>query len=104
MSLSRQLLLLIPAAFLLNYLWQLKGIWFCYPFAEVVAVLLFLFVAVKDYKKQFARKQKQYDEGAFAAAATVTETAEINEIPIDEDPNGNNTFAENNEVSDNTEE
>lgn len=65
MSLSRQLLFLIPAAFLLNYLWGLKGIWFCYPFAETVSVLLFLYVAVRDYKKQFARKQKQYDEGTI---------------------------------------
>lgn len=104
MSLSRQLLLLIPAAFLLNYLWQLKGIWFCYPFAEVVAVLLFLFVAIKDYKKQFARKQKQYDEGALGAAVPAEGTAEINGNPIDETLNGNNTFAENTDVSDNTEE
>ena len=90
MSLSRQLLFLIPAAFLLNHLWQLKGIWFCYPFAEIVAVLLFLFVAIKDYKKQFERKQKQYEEGAFQAenAETVANLTEAETVP---ETNGNNT-------------
>ena len=62
MSLSRQLLFLIPSALLFNYLWQQQGIWFCYPFAEVLSVLVYLPFAIRDYKKQFAYKEKQYRE------------------------------------------
>ncbi len=62
MSLSRQLIFLIPSAILFNYLWQMKGIWFCYPFAEILALVVYLPFAIKDYKKQFAYKAKQYEE------------------------------------------
>lgn len=62
MSLSRQLLFLIPAALLFNYLWQLKGIWFCYPVAEILSVAVYLPFAVRDYRKQFKYKAKQYEE------------------------------------------
>ncbi len=48
MSLSRQLLFLIPAALLFNYLWQLKGILFCYPVAEILSVAVYLPFAVRD--------------------------------------------------------
>ena len=62
MSLSRQLIFLIPSAILFEYLWGLKGIWFCYPFAEILAVLVYLPFALRDYRKQFAYKAKQYQE------------------------------------------
>ncbi len=62
MSLSRQLLFLIPAALLFNYLWQLKGIWFCYPVAEILSVAVYLPFAVRDYRKQFKYKAKQYED------------------------------------------
>ena len=62
MSLSRQLLFLIPSALLFNYLWQQQGIWFCYPFAEILSVLVYLPFAIRDYRKQFAYKEKQYEE------------------------------------------
>ncbi len=62
MSLSRQLIFLIPSAILLNYLFQQDGIWFCYPIAEICALLLFLPFAIKAYRKQFAYKQAQYDK------------------------------------------
>ncbi len=62
MSLSRQLLFLIPAALLFNYLWQLKGIWFCYPVAEILSVAVYLPFAVRDYRKQFEYKAKQYED------------------------------------------
>ena len=58
MSLSRQLLFLIPAALLFNYLWQLKGIWFCYPVAEILSVAVYLPFAVRDYRKQFKYKSQ----------------------------------------------
>lgn len=60
MSLSRQLLFLIPSAILFNYLWQTKGIWFCYPFAEILAVLVYSPFAIRDYKRQFKYKAEQY--------------------------------------------
>ena len=62
MSLSRQLIFLIPSAFLFNYLWKLDGIWFCYPFAEILSVLVYLPFAIHDYRKQFAYKERQYLE------------------------------------------
>ena len=62
MSLSRQLIFLIPSAFLFEYLWQQSGIWFCYPVAEVLSVLVYLPFAIRDYRKQFAYKEKQYLE------------------------------------------
>ncbi len=60
MSLSRQLLFLIPSAILFNYLWQQQGIWFCYPFAEILSVIVYLPFAIRDYRKQFAYKAQQY--------------------------------------------
>ncbi len=60
MSLSRQLIFLIPSALLFNYLWKMQGIWFCYPFAEILAVLVYLPFAIRDYRKQFQYKAKQY--------------------------------------------
>ncbi len=63
MSLCRQLIILLPAAFILNGLRGLQGIWFCYPVAEILSVLAFIPVAIKDYRKQFARKQLQYESG-----------------------------------------
>lgn len=60
MSLSRQLLFLIPSALLFNYLWQMNGIWFCYPFAEVLALIVYTPFAFRDYKRQFKYKAEQY--------------------------------------------
>lgn len=60
MSLSRQLIFLIPSAILFNYLWQMNGIWFCYPFAEILAVAVYLPFAIRDYKRQFKYKAEQY--------------------------------------------
>ncbi|MCH5152498.1 MAG: polysaccharide biosynthesis C-terminal domain-containing protein [Clostridiales bacterium] len=65
MSLSRQLLFLIPSALLFNYLWQQSGIWYCYPFAEVLSVLIYLPFAIRDYRRQFAYKEKQYRDNLF---------------------------------------
>lgn len=69
MSLCRQLIFLIPSAILFNYLWGQQGIWFCYPFAEIMSVLIFAWFALKNYKKQFAYKERQYAEHALDAHA-----------------------------------
>lgn len=69
MSLSRQLIFLIPSAILFNYLWQQQGIWFCYPFAEVLSLLVYMPFAVHDYRKQFRYKAKQYADGTVHNAS-----------------------------------
>lgn len=63
MSLCRQLIVLLPAAFLLDRLFGLEGIWFSYPIAEVLSVVIFIPFVIKDYRKQFERKQLQYEQG-----------------------------------------
>lgn len=65
MSLCRQLIILLPSAFILFYFFGQDGIWLCYPIAEIVSVLAFIYVAIKAYKKQFAYKQAQYESGEF---------------------------------------
>ncbi len=73
MSLSRQMLFLIPSALLFNYLWQMNGIWFCYPFAEILAVLVYLPFALRDYRRQFKYKAEQYATHTLGSeAADVT--------------------------------
>lgn len=69
MSLSRQLIFLIPSALLFNYLWNIKGIWFCYPFAEILAVLVYLPFSIRDYKKQFKYKAQQYEQHLLGETA-----------------------------------
>ena len=63
MSLSRQLIFLIPSAILFNYLWQQQGIWFCYPVAEVMSLIVYSPFAVHDCRKQFRYKALQYAQG-----------------------------------------
>ena len=65
MSLCRQLIFLIPSAVLFNYLWQQDGIWFCYPFAEIMSLLVFLWFAWINYKKQWLYKERQYEQHLF---------------------------------------
>ena len=60
MSLSRQLLFLIPSAILFNRWLRQNGIWMCYPFAEIMSLIVFSAFAIRNYKKQGAYKQNQY--------------------------------------------
>ena len=69
MSLCRQLIFLIPSAFLFDHLWQTQGIWYCYPFAEIFALLAFAPFVVRAYRKQFAYKQSQYDQNLVGVDA-----------------------------------
>ena len=66
MSLCRQLIFLIPSAFILYHYFGQNGIWFCYVIAEILNVLIFAPISYSAYKKQFKRKQAQYDQGLFA--------------------------------------
>lgn len=64
MSLSRQLVILLPMAFILFHYWQLQGIWFCYPIAEITSVLIFIPIIIIAYKKQFEKKRQQIEQMA----------------------------------------
>lgn len=66
MSLCRQLIFLIPSAFILYHYFGQNGIWFCYVIAEVFNVIIFVPISFGARKKQFIRKQAQYDQGLFA--------------------------------------
>ena len=72
MSLCRQLIFLIPSAFLFDHLWQTQGIWYCYPFAEICALIMFAPFAIRAYRKQFAYKQSQYDNHLVGVDAQVS--------------------------------
>ena len=66
MSLCRQLIFLIPSAFILYHFFGQNGIWFCYVIAEIANIFIFAPIAFVAQKKQFIRKQAQYDQGLFA--------------------------------------
>ncbi len=56
MSLLRQLVILIPSAFIFSKLFGLDGVWFCYPAAEIVCASIFTPIALKTIKDEFIRK------------------------------------------------
>ena len=57
MSLLRQILVLLPSAYILGKLFGLKGVWFCYPVAEIVCALIFTPIAFKVIKDEFSTKK-----------------------------------------------
>ncbi len=56
MSLLRQLVFILPGAFLFGKLFGLNGVWYCYPFAELCCVLIFIPIGFKVIKEEFERK------------------------------------------------
>ena len=58
-SLLRQLILLVPFAFLFTYLWGVKGIWFAYPCSEVLVSIIFLITSKKLIDKKFSEDNLQ---------------------------------------------
>lgn len=56
MSLLRQIVILLPSAFILGNVFGLKGVWFCYPVAEIICALIFTPIAFKVIKDEFNRK------------------------------------------------
>ncbi len=57
MSLLRQIVVLLPSAFILGKFFGLKGVWFCYPAAEIVCALIFTPIAFKVIKDEFGSKK-----------------------------------------------
>lgn len=56
MSLLRQLVLIIPGALIFGKLFGLNGVWYSYPFAELVCALIFTPIGFKILKDEFLRK------------------------------------------------
>ena len=57
MSLLRQLIFLLPIAFLLSKVSTLDNIWYSFPIAECVTTLIFIPIAIKTINKAFALQQ-----------------------------------------------
>lgn len=53
MSLLRQLIIIIPSAWLFAQLFGLDGVWFCYPLAEAICCIIFIPLAFIVIKKAF---------------------------------------------------
>lgn len=68
MSLLRQLVIILPVAWLLGRLFGLDGVWFAYPVAEYINLFVFAPVAAIVIKKEFARKDAAANLGAAAEA------------------------------------
>lgn len=56
MTLLRQLVLILPCAFIFGRLFGLDAVWFCYPVAEVVCFLIFTPIGLRVIKNEFIRK------------------------------------------------
>lgn len=56
MSLLRQLVLILPGAFVFGKIFGLNGVWYCYPFAELICILIFTPIGFKVIRDEFARK------------------------------------------------
>ena len=56
LSVLRGLVLVIPAAFFLSFLWEMPGVWLTYPAVELFAALLG-FVLYKNER----RKERMYE-------------------------------------------
>ena len=63
MSLLRQLVFIIPLAWILGQLGGLGAVWFCYPAAELLVAVIFVPVALKTIKKSF--DQERQETGAY---------------------------------------
>lgn len=59
MSLLRQLVFIIPLAWLLGSLGGLQAVWFAYPAAEVLVTLIFIPLAFKTVKRAFLSRKEE---------------------------------------------
>lgn len=56
MTLLRQLVLLLPSAYILGKLFGLDTVWFCYPIAEIVCFVIFTPIGLRVIKNEFFRR------------------------------------------------
>ncbi len=59
MSLLRQLVFIIPLAWILGQLGGLGAVWFCYPAAELLVAVIFVPIALKTIKKSFDQERQE---------------------------------------------
>ena len=52
LSVARQLIFILPAAFIFGKIWELKGVWFSYPFAEIAGFTIAVVLFIKIYKEK----------------------------------------------------
>ncbi len=57
-SLSRGFIILIPLAFLLSYLWGIKGVWLSYPLSEAATSIIGISLYLLNKRKAKASKEK----------------------------------------------
>ena len=62
MSICRQLALLIPVAAIMDMIIGLDGVWLAYPIAEIVCVLIFVWVTLSAYRKSFRLRAQIFGE------------------------------------------
>ena len=67
-TLTRQLVI-IPSAYLLARFTGIKGVWFAYPIAELVATAIFLPISMRVFKKEFNKKREEVQARLAAEAA-----------------------------------
>lgn len=53
MTILRQLVFLVPLAFIFGRLWGLNGVWIAYPVAEIIVVLIYVPICYKTFKEAF---------------------------------------------------
>ena len=52
MSALRQLIILLPAAYVFSRLWGLGAVWYAFPVAEVISLVFAVIMLVKVYNAQ----------------------------------------------------
>ncbi len=62
LSVVRQIMLVLPVAYLLAHFYQLKGVWFAYPIAEIISVAIFLPILFYGIKSKFLSLSKKMTE------------------------------------------
>ena len=54
-SIARQLVVLIPAAYLLSLSGKVELVWFAFPLAEIMSVAVSVFLFIRIYKKVISK-------------------------------------------------
>ena len=60
MSLSRQLLFLLPCLLIFPHLWGIDGVWFSMPAADLISSIVAAILLVHHFR-QFKRKEEELD-------------------------------------------
>ncbi|MDD4832341.1 MAG: MATE family efflux transporter [Clostridia bacterium] len=73
-SLLRQIGFVLCFGFLFEHLFGIQGVFVCYPTAEILHLAIFIPFAIHYFKKQFNRKQAQYDSGLLSDVEVTDQT------------------------------